>query len=426
MADTVIHVENLGKRYTIGERQYDRTLREMLSSALSAPARFFRAPKPPSANGDPNHIWALKDVSFEVRQGEVVGIIGRNGAGKSTLLKILARVTKPTEGFAEVRGRMGSLLEVGTGFHPELTGRENTYLNGAILGMSKKEVDRKFDEIVAFAEIDKFIDTPVKHYSSGMYLRLAFAVAAHLETEILLIDEVLAVGDVAFQKKCLGRVGDVSKQGRTVLFVSHSMAAIASLCEAAMVLDHGGMKTISTSQEAIAEYLGASMDRHTTVYNVENFPRWSSAYRREVEFLLLEFEDCPSKLVLADADLHLLITVRGNETVNRFHFALSVLRTDGLPVGTCFGPEVHSIQNGEVVQYRVKLPNFALAPGLYYFGLSVGTGNEGWGQRRDFDGIHEVLHFEMLPPVGNDGTKSYWDRGWGSIRLPEPVTTKCP
>src|SRR5208337_3324034 len=294
----------------------------------SAPARIFKPRKPASANGDPTHIWALKDVSFEVRQGEVVGVIGPNGAGKTTLLKILARVTKPTTGHAEVRGRMGSLLEVGTGFHAELTGRENTYLNGAILGMRKKETDRKFDEIVAFAEVEKFIDTPVKYYSSGMYLRLAFAVAAHLEPEILLVDEVLAVGDAAFQSKCLGKLGDVDKQGRTVIFVSHSMAAVASLCKSAIVLDQGGIKTIGTSQEAIAQYLNASMGRHTAVYNVENAPRRVADLQRQVEFLALELEDYPTKLVPADADLHVRITVRGNETVTSFRFALTISRVD--------------------------------------------------------------------------------------------------
>ncbi len=239
MSDIVIHVENLGKRYRIGERERYVALRDVLARAASAPARLFQARRPPSPIGDSPHIWALKGVSLDVRQGEVVGIIGRNGAGKSTLLKILARVTKPTTGFAKVRGRMGSLLEVGTGFHPELTGRENVYLSGAMLGMTKAEIRRKFDEIVAFAEVEKFIDTPLKHYSSGMQMRLAFAVAAHLEPEILLIDEVLAVGDAAFQTKCLGKMGQVSREGRTVLFVSHNMSAMISLCTRAYLLDQG-------------------------------------------------------------------------------------------------------------------------------------------------------------------------------------------
>jgi len=213
---TGLRMENLSKRYRIGPRESYRALRDVLARALSAPFRHIRSTFQCSnvQGSNDRYIWALKDVSFEVKRGEVVGIIGRNGAGKTTLLKILSRITKPTAGFAEVRGRVGSLLEVGTGFHPELTGRENIYLNGAILGMKKAEIDRKFDEIVAFAEIERFIDTPVKYYSSGMYVRLAFAVAAHLEPEILLVDEVLAVGDAAFQKKCLGKMGDVARESR--------------------------------------------------------------------------------------------------------------------------------------------------------------------------------------------------------------------
>src|SRR5918996_312305 len=227
MSDIAIHVENLGKRYRIGERQRYKALRDTFSNALYAPyhaaVSLFNGQQLTAAREiADNHFWSLKDVSFDVKQGEAVGVIGRNGAGKSTLLKILSRITKPTEGYIKIHGRVGSLLEVGTGFHPELTGRENTYLNGAIIGMRKKEIDRKFDEIVAFAEIEKFIDTPVKFYSSGMYIRLAFAVAAHLEPDILIVDEVLAVGDAAFQKKCLGKMGVVAKEGRTVLFVSHN------------------------------------------------------------------------------------------------------------------------------------------------------------------------------------------------------------
>src|SRR5882724_1962350 len=231
----IIKVQQLGKTYEIGTRKpaYG-TLRDTIAAAVRAPIKRLRGYVRPAET-----IWALKDVSFEVMPGEVVGIIGRNGAGKSTLLKVLARITEPTTGRAELYGRVASLLEVGTGFHPELTGRENVYLNGAILGMSKAEIDRKFDEIVAFAELEKFLDTPVKRYSSGMYMRLAFAVASHLEPEILLVDEVLAVGDAAFQKKCLGKMEEVAKEGRTVLFVSHNMTAIRSLCRRVFWLDNG-------------------------------------------------------------------------------------------------------------------------------------------------------------------------------------------
>lgn len=254
MSSPVIHVVNLSKRYRIGERERYLALRDVLTRAALAPVRFFKQRKSGPAGGDPTHIWALKDVSFDVHQGEVVGVLGRNGAGKTTLLKVLARVTLPTKGFAEVRGRLGSLLEVGTGFHPELTGRENVFLSGAILGMRKCEIVRKFDEIVSFAEVEKFIDTPVKHYSVGMRMRLAFAVAAQLEPEILLVDEVLSVGDLEFQKKCLGKMGKVAEGGRTILFVSHQMNQIRRLCQRALWIDAGGLRTDGPAKSLVNEY----------------------------------------------------------------------------------------------------------------------------------------------------------------------------
>ena len=255
MSDLAIRVEHLSKQYTIGMGKYrPDTLRDRLTDGLKMLLR---------RNGQPraseNTIWALKDVSFAVKKAEVLGIIGRNGAGKSTLLKILSRITKPTSGYAKIHGRLGSLLEVGTGFHPELTGRENIYLNGAILGMRKAEIDRKFDEIVAFAETEKFIDTPVKRYSSGMYLRLAFAVAAHLEPEILMVDEVLAVGDARFQKKCLNKMQDVGHRGCTVLFVSHNMPAITRLCERVILLDEGRVFQDGPSHHVVSAYLGSEL-----------------------------------------------------------------------------------------------------------------------------------------------------------------------
>lgn len=258
MADWVIRATGLSKRYHIGARQVGyRNLRETIMDAARAPLRRLRSVLSGRASRSSHEeIWALKDVSFEVTKGEVLGIIGRNGSGKSTLLKILSRITEPTEGRAEVRGRLGSLLEVGTGFHPELTGRDNIFLNGAILGMKRLEIQQKFDEIVAFAEVEKFIDTPVKHYSSGMYVRLAFAVAAHLDTELLILDEVLAVGDAAFQEKCLGKMGDVRRDGRAVLFVSHSMDAVSSLCTKALVIQDGRSVFLGDVQGAIDVYRG--------------------------------------------------------------------------------------------------------------------------------------------------------------------------
>ena len=287
MTDIAVRVENLGKRYRIGQIVGYSTLRESLMNLAYAPFRHLRSARhepsatshhepramshepsptshhePRATSHQPDHIWALKDVSFEIKRGEAVGIIGRNGSGKSTLLKILSRITAPTEGLVEVRGRIASLLEVGTGFHPELTGRENIYLNGAVLGMKRAEVKQKFDEIVAFSEIEKFLDTPVKRYSSGMYVRLAFAVAAHLEPEILLVDEVLAVGDAAFQKKCLGKMGDVAKEGRTVLFVSHNLGSVVNICPRAILLVAGEKHSDGPASDIIGEYIETTREGH--------------------------------------------------------------------------------------------------------------------------------------------------------------------
>lgn len=258
MSDIAIHVENLGKQFRIGAHQKNRNFRETIQDSINAPFRYagrLLRGKATAAADLKEVIWALKGVSFEVTQGEVVGIIGRNGAGKSTLLKIISRITEPTEGFAEMRGRLRSLLEVGTGFHSELTGRENIFLNGAILGMKNAQIRQKLDEIVAFSEVERFIDTPVKHYSTGMYLRLAFAVAAHLEPDILVVDEVLAVGDNIFQKKCINKMQNIGQEGRTVLFVSHNMPAITRLCKRAILIDAGTVVMDGLSQQVVSSYL---------------------------------------------------------------------------------------------------------------------------------------------------------------------------
>ena len=269
MSNLAIRCDGLSKQYRIGA-PYERykALRDVITDAASAPFRRIRAVTrnghgnsnghhPPVAHQsiDDSYIWALDDISFEVDTGDVAGVVGRNGAGKSTLLRILSRITKPTRGRARVHGRVGSLLEVGTGFHPELTGRENVYLNGAILGMRKTEIGRKFDEIVSFAEVEKFIDTPVKRYSTGMYMRLAFAVAAHMETEVLIVDEVLAVGDAGFQKKCFQRMSEIGKHGRTILFVSHNMSALRNICKQAIVIDHGKLVAQGEVNQTIDQYL---------------------------------------------------------------------------------------------------------------------------------------------------------------------------
>lgn len=282
MSAIAIRVEGLSKKFRIGRRQEKhKTLRDTLAAAFVSPFRnagkLLRGESAGAAARDET-FWALRELSFEIKQGEAVAIIGRNGAGKSTLLKVLSCITEPTEGFATIHGRVGSLLEVGTGFHNELTGRENIFLNGAILGMKKVEIERKFDEIVAFAEVEKFIDTPVKHYSSGMYLRLAFAVAAHLEPEILIVDEVLAVGDSRFQKKCLNKMEDVGKKGRTVLFVSHNMSAVTRLCQRAILLDGGRLLKDGPSHQVVAAHMHSGLG--TTA--VREWPDFAKAPGGEV------------------------------------------------------------------------------------------------------------------------------------------------
>ena len=266
MPDIVIRVQHLGKQFHLDAPEGYSTLRDTLARTASSTLKAFKSIAGYSKSrekSEPRAMWALRDVSFELRRGDVLGVIGANGAGKSTLLKILSRITGPTEGMVEIDGRVGSSLEVGTGFHHELTGRENIYLSGAVLGMHRAEIVKHFDEIVAFAGIDKFIDTPVKHYSSGMYMRLAFSVAAHLDTEVLMMDEVLAVGDSAFQLKCLNKMSDVSASGRTILFVSHNMEAVTQLCTRALLLHQGRMARIGTPQECIEEYLAIAKERNS-------------------------------------------------------------------------------------------------------------------------------------------------------------------
>ncbi len=307
---TAISVKNLSKRYKIGAAQTKfryGMLRDVFVDSLTAPIRFAKSLAGGSGNGSSpknnNFIWALKDVSFDLDEGKVLGIVGRNGAGKSTLLKILSRVTEPTEGTVSVRGRVGSLLEVGTGFHPELTGRENIYMNGAILGMKRAEIDSKFDEMVEFSEVAQFIDTPVKRYSSGMYLRLAFAVAAHLEPEILVVDEVLAVGDAEFQRKCLGKMNDVAQQGRTVLFVSHNMSAILRLTQEALVLKKGQLIKRAPTPEAVDFYLASGQaESGERVWEAEDVPATSAPFK-------------PIRLRLKDRTGKVVDTVRSTEPV---------------------------------------------------------------------------------------------------------------
>ncbi len=294
MSNTIIRVENLSKKYIIGHQKEGvhryKALRDVIADGAKSVSRKFLKPSDKKiSNPAREEFWALKDISFEIKQGDRVGIIGRNGAGKSTLLKILSRITEPTTGRICIKGRVASLLEVGTGFHPELTGRENIYLNGAILGMSKAEIKNKFDEIIAFAEVEKFLDTPVKRYSSGMYVRLAFAVAAHLEPEVLIVDEVLAVGDLHFQKKCLGKMEEVGKEGRTVIFVSHNISAIEALCQRGILLQHGNLCIDSNVQTAIQRYLEEATNNTNATLLEHRRDRKGSGKAKITHFRVLDF-----------------------------------------------------------------------------------------------------------------------------------------
>ena len=392
MSDIVISAENLGKRYRIGEREPYLALRDVLARAVSAPARLFRPRKPSSPNGDPTHIWALKDVSFEVHQGEVVGIIGRNGAGKSTLLKILARITKPTEGRAQVRGCVGSLLEVGTGFHPELTGRENTYLNGAILGMSKVDIERKFDEIVAFAEVEKFIDTPLKYYSTGMQMRLAFAVAAHLEPEILLVDEVLAVGDVQFQKKCLGKMREVSREGRTVLFVSHNMGAVVGLCSRGLLLSMGGIERAGNISEVVAKYLQLRSEQEVVVL-LHDEPRssWLKGDARLLWARLANPERTRAWSVPFGAIIRLTVAFEVLRQLDRFEMGIQFFTPMGFEISSSLSSHDVGYLNLPPGRYVINadFPHVPLVPGSYKIGFGMRS------ERGMEDLLQEIIDFEV-------------------------------
>ncbi len=325
MSDYAIRVNKIGKKYQLGALGTNyNTLRDTIVDSFTSTTQVLLGREKRKGPREENKFWALRDITFDVHQGQVLGVIGRNGAGKSTLLKILSRVTEPTEGRAEMHGRVGSLLEVGTGFHPELTGRENIYLNGAILGMRRTEIDHKFDEIVAFSEVEKFIDTPVKRYSSGMYLRLAFAVAAHLEPEILVVDEVLAVGDAEFQRKCMGKMSDVAQQGRTVLFVSHNMSAILRLTEETIVLEKGHLVKRSPTQEAVDYYLSSGLaNQGERVWSTDEVPADSKPFT-------------PIALRLKDSQGKVVDTLRSTDAASvEFEYRLSD-QVSGLRIGLYF------------------------------------------------------------------------------------------
>lgn len=409
-SNIAIQVQGLGKQYHIGAQQARyKTLRSSLSDALSAPAhrvkRLLRG-EATGAAGLHEVMWALKDVSFQVHRGDVVGIIGRNGAGKSTLLKVLSRITDPTTGIVDLNGRVGSLLEVGTGFHPELTGRENIHLNGAILGMSRREIDRKFDEIVAFSEVEKFIDTPVKHYSSGMGLRLGFAVAAHLEPDILVIDEVLAVGDAAFQRKCLGKMGEVAGEGRTVLFVSHNMSAVNTLCEKAIWLDQGEVQAMGPTKEVVSQYLsqGVARQQHKQWPNRDEAPGDRTVRLYEVS---VSSPDSSEGQYSSSEPVWVDMTFEIFEPMEGFRIGFDLVSTQGDVIFRSLhndGPSEYlvSITPG-VYTSRASIPGNLLSEGMYYIRIVAGI----HGVRQTI-GLDRILNFEI---VNIDGVNAQYGGG---------------
>jgi len=401
MSDIVIHIENLSKRYRIG-RVPDRVGGKSLLRRVRAPFQYLvstlREPAPDEI------IWALRDVCFHVERGEVVGVIGRNGAGKTTLLKVLSRITEPTEGRAIINGRVGSLLEVGTGFHPELTGRENIYLSGAILGMKKADIDRKFDEIVSFAGVERFIDTPIKRYSSGMYVRLAFAVAAHLEPEILLIDEVLAVGDVEFQKRCLGKMGDVAREGRTVLFVSHNMAAVLDLCPTAYWLDQGMIRDCGEASRVIQNYLKTGLVRDEM--DLVDHPGRRAGARQVMRAVRLSSNGVSTGTFKTNGCFELAVECTACPKVLP-QMSLGVMLKDGIGsniFGTSMSQHKQSISNyqGHYI-FRFTIDQLPLSPGTYGVSLFLGNGSY------DIDTIENAVYFDVL-----------WDKDVGLAFPPQP------
>ena len=378
MSETVIRVENLGKKYIIGHQKQEQytALRDVMANGVKSLVSKFGRSNGGGSNQVSEEFWALKDVSFEIKQGDRVGIIGRNGAGKSTLLKILSRITEPTTGSVRIKGRVASLLEVGTGFHPELTGRENVYLNGSILGMSRVEIKSKFDEIVSFAEIEKFLDTPVKRYSSGMYVRLAFAVAAHLQTDILVVDEVLAVGDAEFQKKCMGKMEEVSTgHGRTVLFVSHNLGAIVQLCNRSILLDRGKLLLKGHTAEVVNEYLDAAPDSRTRFLSKGTQAKHKcKKVEITVAYIVDRREQESYRISVSDTfAVHFRYSVP--EPLENLELSVRILNKEARPVLTSLlsesSPNCLSATSQGKYEACVEFPAMLLMPGDYFVNIAA-------------------------------------------------------
>ena len=377
MSDIVIKAEQLSKMYRLGVIN-NGTLFQDIQTWIALK----RGKEDPNSRigenkyaGDKDHFWALKDVNFEIKQGDRVGIIGKNGAGKSTLLKVLSRITAPTEGLVQIKGKVSSLLEVGTGFHGELTGRENIYLNGAILGMKKREIDKKMDEIIAFSEIENHIDTPVKRYSSGMYVRLAFAVAAHLDSDILIADEVLAVGDASFQKKAIGKMGDLSTgQGRTVLFVSHNMAAVQNLCNQGIILSNGNVDFIGTCTDAVNKYI--SLSAKQALYQEDGFVELD--IYREKEYIdkvfkrirLLDKDGTSVESISMLSKMSIEVELERTDKYPNADYCIAILAQNGQWL-TSFATWMYEISNNNLGKMRLEIPSIKFAPGVYHIYLSM-------------------------------------------------------
>ena len=409
MLKPIIDVRGLSKVYYIDQIGAS-TLRNEFQRFIG---RLKGAANQRSRRDEEGQFWALKDVSFDVEAGKVIGIIGRNGAGKSTLLKILSRITEPTGGDALIRGRVASLLEVGTGFHGDLSGRENIFLNGVILGMTVLEIRKKFDEIVAFAEIEKFIDTPVKRYSSGMYVRLAFAVAAHLEPEILIIDEVLAVGDQQFQKKCLGKMQDVSsREGRTVLLVSHTMPVILQLAHRCVVLENGKVSFTGAPEKAVEVYLNGAGASSSIRFYVEDTPRkFVGTFAAKI--IELWFSRA-LPIFKATEDFCFVVKFRASQRISNARVSMTILTSDGTPVGSCFSDDSISLEADCEAEIEVRLTRPGLAPGAYFCGVAIGKGSHKTGHV-DFDVVLETLQFEVCAAEGEETAVSHWCQQWGRI-----------
>lgn len=423
MSNTAIKVEDLSKIYRLGEIGTGTISRDMerwfKTKVLKQEDPFLKIGETNDrANkGKSDIVYSLQDINFEIQQGDAVGIIGRNGAGKSTLLKILSRVTTPTTGRINIKGRVASLLEVGTGFHPELTGRENIYLNGAILGMRKREIDRKLDEIIDFSGVERYIDTPVKRYSSGMYVRLAFAVAAHLESEILIVDEVLAVGDAEFQKKCLGKMGEVSKgEGRTVLFVSHNMDAVRELTSKSILLESGALTSFSNTNDVIIRYNARNKElTYPILYNASNWSIYKAPHllgELEIDEIRILNNDSSTFNEGDQMSFELAFTERSGKKYKGIAVGMRIMNLEDKPVGTWFSKPIIDIDANESKRISLNIKELNFAPGDYYFTVWLGLGDY-LSYSKDFYSVDQVLRVKIQPKSGGEVLPVWYENSWG-------------